>query len=286
MSSKPTTATRVINAWPDRITAGELPASQPPRAQGLERNVVITVWDWAGPKAYLHDEITTDKRNPTVNGSGPLYGAHEESTDLVPILDPVRHTARGMKMPVRDPKMPSSKQNPMAPSPYWGEEAIWDSQTSMHNPMLDEQGRLWFTARVRPPENPAFCKQGSDHPSAKLFPVERSNRHLSMYDPKTGKFTLISKRFPAHHLQFGFDASNTLWTGAGGPAANVVGWLNTKMTVVDLRHKRAVSRRRRQRDVEPGREIPASPRSAREVNGSRKARDGRCPARCDVGRGV
>ena len=34
--------------------------------------------------------------------------------------------------------------------------------------------------------NPAFCRKGSDHPSAKAFPVERSNRHLSMYDPKTG----------------------------------------------------------------------------------------------------
>ena len=40
-------------------------------------------------------------------------------------------------------------------------------------PMFDEKGRVWFTARVRPPDNPAFCKEGSDHPSAKLFPLER-----------------------------------------------------------------------------------------------------------------
>ena len=26
---------------------------------------MITQWDWADPKAYLHDEISTDKRNPT-----------------------------------------------------------------------------------------------------------------------------------------------------------------------------------------------------------------------------
>jgi hypothetical protein len=30
-------------------------------------------------------------------------------------------------------------------------------------------------------------------------------------------------------LQFGFDANQTLWTSAGGPASNVVGWLNRKM---------------------------------------------------------
>jgi hypothetical protein len=50
--------------WTDRIAAGELPASQPQRPQGVERNVVITLWDWTRPTAYLHDEIATDKRNP------------------------------------------------------------------------------------------------------------------------------------------------------------------------------------------------------------------------------
>jgi hypothetical protein len=225
----PTRGLKLFAEWTDRIAAGALPASQPSRPQGVERNIVITLWDWATPKAYLHDEVATDKRNPTLNANGLLYGAPEESTDLAPTLDPVRHAVSQIKMPVRDPQIPSSKQNSMAPSPYWGEEIIWDSQTSMHNPMFDEQGRVWFTSRVRPPDNPVFCKQGSDHPSAKLFPLERANRHLAMYDPQTGKFTLISTCFPTHHLQFGFDANQTLWTSAGGPASNVVGWLNRKM---------------------------------------------------------
>jgi hypothetical protein len=225
----PTRGFKLFADWTDRIATGQLPASQPSRPQGMERNVVITLWDWATPKAYLHDEVATDKRNPTVNANGLLYGAPEESTDLAPTLDPVRHMASQVKMPVRDPQTPSSKQNPMLPSPYWGEEIIWDSQTSMHNPMFDEQGQIWFTSRVRPPDNPAFCKQGSDHPSAKLFPLDRANRHLAMYDPKTQKVTLISTCFPTHHLQFGFDANQTLWTSAGGPASNVVGWLNRKM---------------------------------------------------------
>ena len=77
-----------------------------------------------GPKAYLHDEIATDRRNPTVNAHGPLYGSPEESTDLVPILDPIRHTKSEVKMPVRDPNTPSSKNNPMQPSAYWDDEPI------------------------------------------------------------------------------------------------------------------------------------------------------------------
>ncbi|HTS52919.1 MAG TPA: carboxypeptidase-like regulatory domain-containing protein [Burkholderiales bacterium] len=215
--------------WTDRIAAGALPASRPPRPQGVERNVVISLWDWAGPKSYLHDEIATDKRDPTVNANGPIYGSPEESTDFVPILDPVRNAKSEVRVPVRDPRTPSSKNNPMGPSPYWGDEVIWGSQTSVHNPMFDEKGRVWFTTRVRPPDNPAFCKKGSDHPSAQLFPLEQSNRHLAMYDPKSGKFTLISTCFPTHHLQFAEDANQTLWTSAGGPAANVVGWLNRKV---------------------------------------------------------
>ena len=81
------------------------------------------MWDWAGPKDYLHDEISTDRRNPRVNANGPIYGATEESTDLLPVLDPVDHTATQLKMPVRDPKTPSSKDLPMAPSPVLGRGA-------------------------------------------------------------------------------------------------------------------------------------------------------------------
>ena len=225
----PKRATALFADWTDRIAAGELPASPPARPQGVERNVVITLWDWAGPKDYLHDEISTDKRNPRVNANGMIYGTPEESTDLFPVLDPVKHKATQVRMLVRDPNTPSSHQNPTTPSPYWGPDPIWDSQTSMHNPMFDEKGRVWFTSRVRPAANPDFCKKGSDHPSAKLFPVEQSNRHLSMYDPKTGKITLISTCFPTHHLVFAEDANNTLWTSAGGPQSGVLGWLNRKM---------------------------------------------------------
>ena len=145
------------------------------------------------------------------------------------MLDPVNHRVTKIRMPVRDPNTPSSKDHGMAPSPYWGDERIWDSQTSMHNPMFDEKGRVWFTSRVGAPANPDFCKKGSEHPSAKLFPDDQSNRHLSMYEPKTGKITLIRTCFPTHHLVFAEDANNTLWTSAGGPASGVIGWLDRKM---------------------------------------------------------
>jgi hypothetical protein len=213
--------------WTDRVAAGQLPSSKPERPQGIERNVVVTIWDWGGPKMYLHDEISTDKRKPTINAYGKLYGAPELSTDMIPILDPRTSTATAVKMPVRDPKTPSTAKDPIfAPSPYWEKEAIWDSQTSTHNPMMDEAGRVWFTSRIRPAANPSFCKKGSDHPSAKLTSLTRSGRQLSMFDPKTQKFTLVNTCFGTHHLVFAEDANNTLWTSG---ERNGVGWLNTRM---------------------------------------------------------
>src|SRR5262249_52726707 len=155
-----------------------------------------TVWDWSGPKTYLHDEVSTDKRNPTINANGPLFGATENSTDYVPILDPIKNTATTVKLPVRDPKTPTSGSTPvMAPSAYWGDEKLWDSQTSSHSLMLDEKARVWFAARIRPLNTPDFCKKGSDHPSAKLFPIDRSGRGVTMLDQQSGKFTLVDTCF-------------------------------------------------------------------------------------------
>jgi hypothetical protein len=215
--------------WTDRIAAGELPFAKPERPQGIERNLVLTLWDWSTTTAYMHDLIGTDRRRPTLFPNGKLYGAPEDSSDYVPVLDPNTHRVSEILHPVRDPKTPSSKANPMQPSPYWGDKPIWDSKTSIHNPIMDERGRVWFTARVRHPNNPDFCKKGSSHASAKVFPINTAARHLSMYDPATSKWALISTCFPTHHLIFAEDANHTLWTSSGGGGVGVVGWLNRKL---------------------------------------------------------
>lgn len=228
----PKRALAMFADWTDRIAAGELPPV-PPRPRGLERNAVITLWDWADPKGYLHDEISTDKRNPSVNANGPIYGAMELSADYVPVLDPIHNTTSRIPIPVRDANTTVVPGKVMQPSPYWGREEIWTSKTNTHNPMLDEKGRLWLTARIRNDDNPPFCRAGSALPSAKLTPIQASIRELAVYDPKTKQMSLIDTCFTTHHLQFSEDANRTLWTSSCAPAcggeAAVVGWLNTKM---------------------------------------------------------
>jgi len=217
--------------WTDRVAKGELPKHAPPRPHGLERNVVVTAWEWSTPDKYLHDLISSDKRKPTVNAYGPLYGSPEYSTDNMPILDPKTNTVSYFKMPVADPSMPLSlgpghagAVKPLQPSAYWGDTPLWDTRANSHNAMFDDKGRVWLAATVRGMDNPAFCKKGSDHPSAKAFPLERSPRQIGMLDPKTMKYSFIDTCFGTHHLQFGFDADNTLWVSGSGPVA---AWIDT-----------------------------------------------------------
>jgi hypothetical protein len=219
--------------WTDRIAKGELPHAKPTRPQGLERNIVVTTWDWGEPKRYLHDLIASDRRQPTVNANGPVFGSPEYSTDNYPILDPKTHKVTFFKAPVRDAEMPESlgpghaaSIKPLQASPYWGDEKLWDTRANNHNGMLDKKGRVWFAANVRGMNNPDFCKKGSDHPSAKAFPLDRSSRQVTMLDPKTMKYTFVDTCFGTHHPQFGYDADETLWLSGTG---QVAGWVNTKV---------------------------------------------------------
>ena len=137
------------------------------------------------------------------------------------------HTTSRMELPPRDPKTPIAANAVMNTSLFWGAEGIWTSRSDVHNPMFDGQGRLWVTARVRPPATPAYCRAGSSHPSAKRFPIETSVRQVAMYDPKTKDISYINTCFDTHHLMFAEDANNTLWFNGYG--SQVLGWINTKM---------------------------------------------------------
>ena len=214
--------------WSDRIAAGEVPEA-PPRPAGVERNVVLTMWEWGNETSYVHDEVTTDKRDPTVNADGLVYGVSITQDTLV-ITDTENHQSLELEIPLREsPDMVPSMFPTAAgfePSPYWGEEIIFDAPANPHNPMMDAEGRVWLTSTIRRRDNPDWCKSGSDHPSAQYFPVARSGRQISVFDPETQAFKLIDSCYATHHLQFGEDAQDTLWFSGD---ANVVGWLDTKL---------------------------------------------------------
>lgn len=215
--------------WTDSIEEGAVPPT-PPRPEGIERNVVITLWDWGTETSYMHDEITTDKRDPTVNANGPVYAVSSGHGKLTR-LDPETHIADEIVIPTREPaeEMSTRFPPPTAPSPYYGDFHHWGSEqpSDPHNPMLDAQGRVWLTSSIRSPQNPDWCREGSDNPFAQYFPINSAGRHASFFDPETGEFTLIDTCFTTHHLQFAYDEDNTLWFNPlAGPG--YLGWINTR----------------------------------------------------------
>jgi hypothetical protein len=213
--------------WTDRIAAGAVPPA-PPRPQGIERNVVITMWNWGDQYGLIHDEMSTDRRNPTLNANGKVYGV-DWTNDWFLITDPVEHVSTRLKIPTRADRatMPGLRPTGFQPYRYFDMKAVWENPAGPHNPMMDATGRVWITTSIRAPANPAFCKEGSANRFAQYYPLARSGKQAGYFDPRTQQFTLIDTCFGTHHLQFAEDADNTLYFS--DPGGTAVGWLNTKM---------------------------------------------------------
>ena len=212
--------------WTDRIKAGELPPT-PPRPQGMERNVVITQWDWATSKEYFHDEISVDRRNVNSNPNGFVYGVHEDGSDFITVLDPTKNSFSQIPVPYKPGTPMAEPEEVLEPSPYWGNEPVAISHATAHSLMMDSKGRIWTAAATRDRDNPAYCQKGSNLESAAVLPLKNSSRQTNVYDPKTGKWELVDLCTSTQHLMFAEDANNTLWFS--NPGGDNVGWLNTKM---------------------------------------------------------
>jgi len=220
-------AERAFADWTNRIEAGEVPPA-PERPQGVERNVVVTLWDWGVDTSFMHDEIATDKNDPTVNAWGPLYAVSSGHGKLT-VLDPVENDSYEIIIPTRqDAREVNTRFPPPAvPSNFWGNEHLWgpNHPSDPHNPMLDRKGRVWMTSKIRN-DQPDWCGEGSDNKYAQYYPLSFSNRQASYYDPATDEFVLIDTCFATHHLQFDNNPEQTVYFNELlGP---MVGWIDTR----------------------------------------------------------
>jgi hypothetical protein len=208
-------------SYSDRIAAGELPPV-PPRPKGIERNVVLSEWDISTPTSFVHDLTTTDKRNPTLNGYGKVYGVEFHHNSLVE-LDPVKNTTRLLPIPTRDDRSvmtPFTRQQVDLPSPTWGDEVIFQDYVQPNHLTMDDRGRVWASAAIRKLDNPSYCKDDSSYFS-KLYPIEQGRRQLTMYDPKTAEFTGVDTCTHAHHVHMGEGANKNLVFYNGLPTGSL-----------------------------------------------------------------
>jgi hypothetical protein len=210
--------------WTDRIAAGDAPLA-PPRPQGLERSLVLTMWDWGGAATFAHDELSTDKRNPTANAYGPIYGV-DWGNDGFLIVDPLEHAAEELRIPVLDPRVPAGKAQSMpVPSPYWGNQLYWYDPAITNHAAMDRQGRVWMSSRFRRAEDqPGFC---ATHPSAALAPIQSSFRQVQYFNPRTREFKQVNTCFDTHHVQFAADSDETLYSNP--VFSGVLGWIKTRV---------------------------------------------------------
>src|SRR4030095_3317522 len=112
--------------WTDRIAKGETPKVKPPRPTGIERNVVLTLWDWGTDHSFMHDEASTSKQDPRVNAGGRVYAVSAGHGTLV-MLDPKTNQATEIEIPTRADRSTISSRFP-APNPpslWWGSEHLW-----------------------------------------------------------------------------------------------------------------------------------------------------------------
>ena len=220
--------------WTNRISAGEVPPA-PPRPQGVERNIVITMWDFDTDRSFVHDVVSTDSRNPTQNAYGPIYGT-EFSAAAVTIVDPVKNTTSMIRIPLHkesDRKLlkPWSPPAMGAPSPYWGSEIVWDDPVNPAAPQFDNKGRLWFHTQTRA-DLPGYCTEGSSNPFARNFPAPAGSvaKGAGVYDPRTGKFELVDTCLSSGHMAFADDDDQTLYFGnAGVGGIGAIGWIKTRV---------------------------------------------------------
>lgn len=237
--SKPLDRTRLLNTlgqWARKMDRGEVPRA-PPRPQGLERNVVITQWGWGDHYTYAHDEIATDKRDPTRYAGGRVWGV-DLGNDYLLWVNPATHSAGRVAVPTRDGfSTPWCEQTYQAvggdsSEPYglgtlgcpWpggvsAHKGRYQNAANPHNPMMDEYGRVWMTTQIRrqwQEDIPKFCH------GAPVITNNKHHRQLAYFDVARQQFELIDTCYGTHHLQF--DNEGVLWSSGDD---YVIGWLDT-----------------------------------------------------------
>jgi len=193
--------------WTTRIEKGELPPA-PPRPVGKERNLVLSIYDFAGGR-FIHDEISSDRRDPTVNANGPVYGLDSLQAYLA-VFDPVTLKNEEIPIPGLTPGVPHL-QNTL----------------SVHNPMVDQKGRVWMTMLGGEGLAMPACEDDKNGTAfAKYYPnPAKTTRRISLYDPTTKKIEVIPTCYSTHHLAFDYTDDHKLFFSGD---VNVLGWIDTR----------------------------------------------------------
>jgi hypothetical protein len=210
-------ALKMFADWTDRIARGAVP-EPPRRPSGIERNVVVTVRDYGGG-TFARDPVASDRRNPSVNARGLIYGMGLFSGNLE-VLDPVTNRTRTLPIPGLDG------------SPH-------DDSMMPHHAQMDAKGRVWVAMVSKGGRAPSFCTDGSTAFS-KYYPyVGKDDEEMAngisgppkaqtfvMYDPASGTMHVFTVCAGGNHISIGWDRDATAYLAGDG---TVISWFKTKV---------------------------------------------------------
>ena len=110
----------------------------------------------------MHDEVATDKRKPTLNANGKVYGVDIANDKLTVGRLREHKTGERNRLPILAPGAPSffRAESRSSPRRTTGNDVIWTNPANPHNPMMDQLGRVWMTSQIRGVENPTYCQSG------------------------------------------------------------------------------------------------------------------------------
>ena len=213
-----------LSEWATKIANGAVPPVAPPRPSGAERNFVVTQWEWAPPDINIHDEISTDKRNPYLYPYGKVYGgvtpqAHNPMLDDKGML--WLTAVPGVKVYALDPTTNKASLFEYNGVPPKSRPIAGGAAASSDRGGTKGEQPVWAPDAVQTPIalSPAEKKKVAET----LF-VQGGANQLVVFDTKTEKYTYIDTIFATHHLQL--DKQGRLWTS--GMQANVLGQFLTK----------------------------------------------------------
>ena len=212
--------------WTDRIAGGEIPQA-PPRPQGVERNFVVTVWDWATRSRVFPRR--GGERQAQSDGQCQRAGLRRAREQLGQHDDPGSDAAQvhagedpGARREARSRSRPRSA-SPRRTGARRSTGRAESSDTATSWTRRDALG----TPRVpaRPPRSRPSARRARRirRPScSRSTTADGSTRFTTR---TTKQWTIVDTCFGTFHLNFAHDANNTIWSGNGG----VVGWVNTKV---------------------------------------------------------
>jgi hypothetical protein len=205
----------MFSEWTERLAQGIYPLTEPSRPTGLERNLVVTLWDWGEPTSVVTNVALAVSGTTRARGSSRVYGASRYHDALL-WLDPSTHATGQISIPTA-----VAAAEGIA-SPSFGGQRIWQGAAEATSTAVDQRGRIWVTARTRQSnQQPAFCTD-SANPFAKNFPLKSGDRQTAYFDPASRQLRPVDTCFTADTIGAGVDGR--LYVGGPG----VVGWIDTR----------------------------------------------------------